>query len=209
FWPPEALYHTGDLACWLPDGNIEFLGRKDRQLKIRGFRIEAGEIENRLIAFQKIKEVLVTACDTNTPDTTDGTAAGKEGQGAKSLCCYFTAGETLHAADLREFLSQDLPAYMIPTYFLQVKSFPLTSAGKIDKKALPAPGGAIGDSGQYEAPRSEVERKLVEAWQQVLGSRKVGIRDSFFQMGGDSIKAIQVVSWRLLANTAGRFLCNL
>lgn len=175
----SRLYRTGDLVRYLPDGNIEFVGRLDNQVKIRGFRVELGEIESKLLKHESIKEAVVIATENNC--------------GTKNLCSYIVANIEMTVNTLREYLSQELPDYMIPSYFVQVEKLPLTPNGKIDRKALPEPDGNLLLTGtDYEAPRCEVEDKLVEIWISVLGTSVVGINDSFFALGGDSIKAIQV-----------------
>ncbi len=174
------MYHTGDLATWLPDGNIEYLGRIDHQVKIRGFRVELGEIENKLLSHEAIKESVVIARDDKSEN--------------KYLCAYVVGEKELTVLELREHLSKDLPDYMIPLYFIQLNKLPLTSNGKIDKKALPEPDGSISTGTEYEAPRNSTEEKLVKVWEDVLGIERVGINDNFFALGGDSIKAIQVAA---------------
>jgi len=170
-------FRTGDLARWLSNGNIEFLGRIDRQVKIRGFRIELGEIENRLVNHPDIKEAVVTA-------KTDGT-------GDNYLCAYIISGGQLEIPGLREHLAKDLPGYMIPSYFMQIEKIPLTPNGKINRGALPQPGLNVGES--YTAPRNEIEKKLVRLWAEVLG-KSIGIDDHFFQVGGHSLKAAILTS---------------
>jgi amino acid adenylation domain-containing protein len=169
------IYRTGDLARWLPEGNIEFLGRKDHQVKIRGFRIESGEIETQLLKHKGINEAVVIHRD--------------DFAGSKYLCAYIVPGSagTSNENQLREFLSISLPHYMIPSCFVFLERIPLTTSGKIDRKALPEP--EMTTAAEYMPPRNEIEKKLVEVWSRVLG-REVGINDSFFQVGGDSIKAI-------------------
>jgi amino acid adenylation domain-containing protein len=178
------IYKTGDLARWLPEGKIEFLGRIDQQVKIRGFRIETGEIENRLSKHADIKEVVVLVQE--------------EESGDKYLCAYVVSDGENVIAELREYLSKELPDYMIPAYFVQLEKIPLTPNGKIDRRALSKPELKIGEN--YTPPRNEMEKKLVEIWESVLGVHNIGINDNFFAVGGDSIKTIQIVS-RL--NTAG------
>jgi amino acid adenylation domain-containing protein len=186
--PP--LYKTGDLGCWLPEGNIDFFGRKDYQVKIRGFRIELGEIERNLVLFEKIKEAVVI-------DRED-----KEGN--KYICAYIvtTPGsedartgepQTLHE-ELYAFLSERLPDYMIPEYFVAIENIPLTPNGKTDRKALPEPEAAAGK--YYTPPGSKVEKMLQEIWSQVLGIEKVkiSVHNDFFQLGGHSLKVTQLVS---------------
>jgi amino acid adenylation domain-containing protein/non-ribosomal peptide synthase protein (TIGR01720 family) len=181
FVPGERMYLTGDLARWLPDGNIEYLGRIDHQVKIRGFRIELGEIENRLQSYEAIKEAVVI------------TKEGKEG--SKYLCGYIVAQEEINVTEVKEYLSKELPEYMIPAYIIQLEKIPLTSSGKADRKALPEPDGSSITTGTgYEAPRNEIENILVEIWQEVLEITNIGINNNFFALGGDSIKAIQVIA---------------
>ncbi|MCX6581121.1 MAG: amino acid adenylation domain-containing protein [Candidatus Aminicenantes bacterium] len=164
------LYRTGDLGKWLPNGSIEFIGRKDRQVKIRGYRIEPGEIETRLLAHQDIKEVSVISI------------------GEQWLCAYFTAGKEKNIKEMREFLSGDLPSYMIPAYFVQLEQMPIGPGGKIDIKALPRPGEYGLDTGvEYVLPETEIENKLVSIWQELLARERIGIMDDFFDLGGDSI----------------------
>jgi amino acid adenylation domain-containing protein/non-ribosomal peptide synthase protein (TIGR01720 family) len=177
------LYRTGDLARWLPDGNIEFLGRVDHQVKIRGYRIELEEIENRLRLHEEIEDALV--------------AAKEDKNGFKYLCAYIVtaAGITNEAVEYRKYLSQFLPEYMLPSYFVCLDAFPLTANNKIDHRALPEPGEAGAPREvEHTMPRNEVETKLVETWQQVLGREHIGIDENFFMIGGDSIKTIQISS---------------
>ncbi|WP_434753191.1 amino acid adenylation domain-containing protein [Paenibacillus amylolyticus] len=179
FIPGERLYRTGDLARWLPDGNLEYLGRIDHQVKIRGFRIEIGEIEEQLLKIDSVQETIVIA---------------REGKSGQELCAYLVAGHPLTIGDLRSALAQKLPNYMIPAHFVQLPRMPLTPNDKIDRKALPAPEGNALTSGTYVAPRNEAERTLTEVWQAVLNADRVGVTDHFFELGGDSIKSIQVSS---------------
>jgi len=180
FEPGKVMYKTGDLTRWLPDGNIEFLGRIDDQVKIRGFRIELGEIESRLLKHEAVGEAVVAA---------------KEDQGGnKYLCAYITAGKALTVSELGGYLRQELPDYMVPSYFVQLDKMPLTPNGKIDRKALPEPDGSIETGTEYEAPRNTIEEKLVTIWQEVLGAEKIGIGDNFFDLGGHSLKATSMVS---------------
>jgi bacitracin synthase 3 len=175
FIPGTRMYRTGDLAQWLPDGNIEFLGRIDHQVKIRGNRIELGEIENRLLEHELIKEAVAI----------DRSDAG----GTKYLCAYIVAMDELKVPELREYLLQKLPEYMVPSYFVKLDKMPLTPNGKIDRKALPNPEGRISSDREYAAPTNDLERKLVQIWQDILGVEKIGINDNFFELGGHSLKA--------------------
>ncbi|WP_339179668.1 amino acid adenylation domain-containing protein [Paenibacillus sp. FSL R5-0701] len=179
FAPGERLYRTGDLARWLPDGNMEYLGRIDHQVKIRGFRIEVGEIEEQLLKIDSVQETIVIA---------------REGKSGQELCAYLVASLPLTLGELRSALAQKLPNYMIPAYFVQLPRMPLTPNDKIDRKALPAPEGNALTGGAYVAPRNEAEQKLADVWQAVLNADRVGVTDHFFELGGDSIKSIQVSS---------------
>ncbi len=175
------FYHTGDLARWCADGYIEFLGRIDFQVKIRGFRIELGEIESRLQKFPGILRAAVLA----RPDH----------KGNNYLCAYIvTDSQLAEIGDtrLQEHLSRDLPDYMIPAYFIKLAQLPITSTGKIDTKSLPEPD--MTQDHHYTAPQNDVEKRMVEVWQELLGMEQVGITHNFFQIGGDSIKAMQMVS---------------
>ncbi|EPR12948.1 non-ribosomal peptide synthetase [Ruminiclostridium papyrosolvens] len=174
------MYRTGDYGRMMSDGNIEFLGRVDHQVKIRGFRVELGEIESLLLKHEAIREAVVADRETKTGD--------------KYLCAYIVTHEDCSAGTLREFLSQDLPDYMIPSYFVRLQSIPLTSNGKIDRKALPEPETVMETTEEYEAPRNELEEKLLSVWQDILGTPNLGINNNFFDAGGDSIKAMQVIS---------------
>jgi aryl carrier-like protein len=176
----ETMYRTGDVARWLPDGNIEFLGRLDHQVKVRGFRIELGEIESRLLKHPQIKETVVVAKE--------------DPQGSKYLCAYFVNKGEVTSTGLREHLAKELPDYMIPSYFIPMEKLPLTSNGKINRQALPEPDGSIHTGVEYVAPENQREEALVKSWQQALKVDRIGTRDNFFSLGGDSIKAIQVLA---------------
>jgi len=180
FSPGDRMYRTGDLARWLPDGNIEYLGRIDHQVKIRGFRIELGEIETELLKYPSIRETVVVAKE------------GKDGD--KYLCAYIVAEREVTISELRDHLSLELPDYMIPSYFVQLEKMPLSSNGKADRKALPEPNSNMNTGIEYIAPQNEREELLTQVWQEVLKVEKVGVKDNFFSLGGDSIKAIQVMS---------------
>ncbi len=184
--PPEGrrrqslrLYHTGDLARWLADGNVRFMGRVDRQVKIRGYRVELGEIENRLLKHPLIGETVVTAVERP--------AMGKV------LCAYFVpeAAEEVTVRELREYLGQRLPDYMVPAYFIPLEAIPLTANGKVDKSKLPPPSGEIDTGVEYIAPAGDTERRLAAIWREVLALEQVGVKDNFFESGGNSIIMIQ------------------
>ncbi|MDX7988705.1 amino acid adenylation domain-containing protein [Xenorhabdus sp. 12] len=175
---PEArMYKTGDLARWLPDGNIEYLSRNDFQVKLRGFRIELGEIENILTTHPHIKQAVVIDYDYN---------------GHKGLAAYLIAEGTLSDDILIKHLSERLPEYMIPASFTRIETLPLTLNGKVDRRALPKP--VLGDHDNYVAPRNALETQLCTLWQDVLRLERIGIEDNFFRIGGDSIVSIQLVS---------------
>ncbi len=178
--PGSRMYATGDLARWRADGQLEFAGRTDRQIKIRGYRIEAGEIETALLAH---------------PAVTDAAVIAREDQpGHKQLAAYLVPapGDAPDAAALRAHLARTLPDYMIPATFITLAALPLTPNGKLDRHTLPAP--QADQAAGYQAPGTDAERALAGIWADVLGLDRVGIHDNFFQLGGDSILTIQVVS---------------
>jgi amino acid adenylation domain-containing protein len=177
----EKIYKTGDLARWLPDGNIEFIGRVDQQVKIRGFRIELGEIESQLEKHDKIREAVVTAKESKN--------------GEKYLCAYVVADNECPVSQLGQYLSRQLPGYMIPSHFVKLDMIPLTPGGKVDRKVLPEPDAPTGTEA-YTAPQDEIEKKLVEIWSEVLSleKEKIGIDANFFWLGGHSLRAITMVS---------------
>ena len=176
FFAGERLYKTGDVARWLPDGNIEFIGRKDQQVKIRGFRIELGEIESRLLNHEEITRAAVMARENKGGDP--------------SLCAYIVSSKELPITDLKEYLSTVLPNYMMPSNFVQLEKMPLTSSGKVDRRALS--GVEVKTGSEYAAPRDEIEEKMVGIWAEVLGVEKdiIGIDANFFEIGGHSLKAV-------------------
>ena len=173
----KRMYRTGDLARWLPDGDIEFIGRADNQVKIRGFRIELGEIESQLLKLDGVKETVVIAKDGS--------------DGYKSLCAYIVAQDELSVQEIREHLLARLPDYMVPSYFVQLEKMPLTPNGKLNRRALPEPEGNIDTGIEYQEPRNEIEEKLIEIWSRILGAGRIGINDSFFNLGGSSMSLIQ------------------
>ncbi|MEE9358244.1 MAG: amino acid adenylation domain-containing protein, partial [Sedimenticolaceae bacterium] len=175
------LYRTGDLARWLPDGNIEYLGRTDFQVKIRGFRIELGEIESRLLEHRDIREAVV----------------GVTGEDEhKQLVAWVVVNDNAEEPDaegLHPFLKENLPDYMVPAFYVPLDALPLTPNGKLDRKALPAPDGELFVH-QYVAPSTATEELLAGIWQDLLGQEQVGIHDNFFERGGHSLIATQLVS---------------
>src|SRR6185436_3771937 len=168
--PGARLYKTGDLARYRADGNLEFLGRFDHQVKIRGFRIELGEIEAALAAHTAIREAVVVARAENSGD--------------HRLVAYLVAAEAApETAELRDFLQQTLPDYMLPSAFVFLPELPLTPSGKLDRRALPKPElNATGE--HYVAPRTPAEQTLAGIWEEVIGHERVGINDNFFELGG-------------------------
>lgn len=188
----ERVYRSGDLARYLPNGDIEYLGRIDHQVKIRGFRIELGEIESVLVQHPQVREAVVLS---------------REEERHKRLIAYIVPkvehlagqdGPGLQVAELRQFLSPILPDYMVPSAFVALESFPLTTNGKIDRKALLAvevlEETKLATGRQYLPPQTPLEGRLADIWSSLLGVEKVGLLDNFFELGGDSILSIQFVS---------------
>ena len=181
--PGARLYKTGDLARYLPDGNIEFLGRMDHQVKIRGFRIELGEIETVLAQHSVVRETAVLARE-DTP-------------GDKRLVAYVVPHEDqkLSVTELRRFLKEKLPEHMVPSVFVTLEALPLTPNGKVNRRALPAPEWVRPElESAFVAPRTPIEQMLAGTWTQVLGIEQIGVHDSFFELGGQSLLATQVIS---------------
>jgi aspartate racemase len=192
--PGARLYKTGDLARYLSDGTIEFLGRVDNQVKIRGFRIELGEIESILLQHSEVKEAVVLA-----REEVDGGESGLQGSQLpeKRLVAYLLArpGANVAASEVRVFLKEKLPDYMVPSTFVFVDAMPLTPNGKLDRKLLPEPNRS--NSGLPDAlatPGTLMEELIAGIWAAVLNLDKFGIHDNFFDLGGHSLKATQVVS---------------
>ncbi|MFB6363471.1 non-ribosomal peptide synthetase [Paenibacillus elgii] len=200
FEPGTKMYRTGegDLARWLPDGHIEFMGRMDSQIKLRGFRIKLGEIEAKLAEHPHAKEVVVTVRE--------------ERPGDKALRAYFVTDRDIPASEWRAYLAKALPEYMIPAAFVQIDRMPLKETGKIDKKALPEPNGSIpspGEScnqgGRHLSPRdpwshpassasaTRIEAQLIGIVQNLLHTEGIGPGDNFFQCGGNSLALIRLV----------------
>ncbi|HYP53657.1 MAG TPA: MupA/Atu3671 family FMN-dependent luciferase-like monooxygenase, partial [Pyrinomonadaceae bacterium] len=181
--PGARMYKTGDVARYLADGQIEFLGRSDHQVKIRGFRIEIGDIETALASHESVRECVVVARE--------------DAPGEKLLAAYFVAapGATATTAALRVHLKEKLPEYMIPSVFVALDAMPLTPNGKIDRKRLPAPDRTRAEAKEtYVAPRTPVEEVLAATWAQVFRAERVGVFDNFFELGGHSLLATQVVA---------------
>ncbi|PZD92993.1 hypothetical protein DNH61_25395 [Paenibacillus sambharensis] len=177
----RRLYRTGDLARWLPDGSLAYIGRIDHQVKIRGYRIEPGEVEACLSRMPQLAEAVVV-------DRADG-------HGNSFLCAYYVAAADVTTGEIRQYLAGSLPDYMIPAYMVELEQMPLTPNDKIDRKALPAPETIMQEAadGDLIEPQTEMECRLAKVWQEVLGCR-VGRESHFFELGGDSIKAIQLTA---------------
>jgi amino acid adenylation domain-containing protein len=181
--PGARLYRTGDFARYRPDGALEFQGRVDHQVKIRGYRIECGEIETILSSHPTIREVLVLPRE--------------DGMGNKRLVAYIVLerGSIPNISEFRVFLSLRLPAYMVPSGFVFLDTFPLSSNGKVDRRKLPVEGqGSTQEEGTYVAPRNSLERQLMKIWETVLGKQPIGVTDNFFNLGGESLMAVRLCS---------------
>jgi acyl carrier protein len=181
------LYRTGDVVRYLPDGNLEFIGRGDEQVKVRGFRIELGEIESVLGAHESVREVVVTA--------------GEDALGDKRLVAYVVSdeeaetGEAVESHHLREYLKERLPEYMVPSAFVMLTALPLTPNGKVDRKALPEPDLSRAElMKEAVVPGTEVEELLAGMWAHMLGRQQVGMNDNFFELGGHSLLAAHLIS---------------
>ncbi len=178
----KRLYRTGDRARYWSDGTMEFLGRLDDQVKVRGFRIELGEIESVLSQHEHVSELVVIAQEKNRHD--------------KRLVAYIvsTPGEQVTSEELRSYLKERLPEYMVPAFYVFLEQIPITANGKVDRKRLPEPSEGILSVGAKVAPEGEKETALWEIWKNVLGFENIGVQDNFFELGGDSILSIQIVS---------------
>jgi amino acid adenylation domain-containing protein len=183
------MYRSGDLARWMADGDLEFLGRADHQVKIRGYRIELGEIEAQLLSHPQVREAVVLAREDE-----------KEG---KCLVAYYKGEDAedvtgdskkLGAQELREYLTECLPPYMVPAAYVRLEAFPLTPNGKVDRRALPAPEAQAYGRGEYKAPQGMREEVLASLWSGLLTAERVGREDDFFELGGHSLLAMQLVS---------------
>lgn len=180
FKPGERLYRTGDLGRWLPNKNLELIGRMDNQVKIRGHRIELKEIEKQFLLKEEIEDVVVLV---------------KEEKEELNLVAYIVSSKEQNTSDLRAHLAKTLPKYMLPSYYIQLNEIPLTKNGKIDKiKLLNTDGIFLSGKSQYVAPGNEIEVDVVSIWEKVLNRENISVTDSFFHIGGDSIKGIRIIS---------------
>jgi amino acid adenylation domain-containing protein/non-ribosomal peptide synthase protein (TIGR01720 family) len=180
--PGTRMYRTGDIARWNGNQELEYLGRTDNQVKIRGFRIELGEVEAALLRHEGVAEAVAVV--------------RQEDPGRPRLVAYLVParGTNLDPAATRRLLGQTLPNYMVPSAIVLLDQLPLNTNGKLDRRALPAPDRGTGSRSGYVAPRTDVERVMAEIWAEVLGVARVGVEDNFFEVGGDSILSIQVIS---------------
>ena len=179
--PGAKLYKTGDHVRYLEDGNIEYLGRIDDQVKIRGFRIELGEIESAINVLEFVRTCVVLV--------------KVDKSGNKHLVAYVIGNKNeLDVKEIKDTISKKLPDYMVPSQYISLDAMPLTSNGKINRKALPEPEGQLVTSAEYVPPGNEIEQVLADIWSEVLGVEYVGIHDNFFELGGDSILSIQIGS---------------
>jgi amino acid adenylation domain-containing protein/FkbM family methyltransferase len=180
FVPNALLYRTGDLARWLPDGIVECLGRVDNQVKLRGFRIELGEIETILSSHPAIRQCAVIARE--------------DAPGDKQLVAYFESQTTSPptATDLRAYVENNLPSFMVPSIFVAMEKLPLTPNGKVDRKSLPAPTQRVSVRNDFVAPRDATEQLLAQVWSRILKVERVGLHDNFFDLGGHSLLAVRV-----------------
>jgi acyl carrier protein len=177
----EMLYRTGDLAKWLPDGNLVFQGRKDTQIKLRGYRIELGEIENTVQELEGISQAVAAIQQVNNEAT---------------IVLYWLHSENSPSkTQIRTVLSEKLPSYMLPSYYVELEKLPINVHGKIDRKLLPDFKIAEGlIATEYVAPRNDTEEKLVSIWKRILGVEKIGVTNSFFELGGHSLLAITLLN---------------
>ncbi len=180
YFSGERMYKSGDLARWYARGDMEYCGRIDHQVKIRGHRIELGEVENNLLKHDKIRKAVVI--DKESRD------------GQKQLIAYIECDKGLSIINLRNFLSKQLPDYMVPASFIRVENIPLTSNGKVNRKLLPEQDNSLSLGNKYVAPRNKTEKALVNIWSEVLGVENIGIDDNYFDLGGDSLSAIKIIS---------------
>ncbi|SDY51636.1 non-ribosomal peptide synthetase [Lachnobacterium bovis] len=173
----DRLYKTGDLAKWDENGDIFYLGRSDSQVKIRGFRIELQEIEAKILQYHKVKECIVLAVERSKDD--------------KVLCAYIV-GEASEA-EIKDFLTAELPGYMVPSYYIKIDKIPISASGKANRKILPKPDFSV-KKNKVIAPQNEIESRILSAWKKVLKEESISTDDNYFEIGGDSIKALQIVS---------------
>ncbi len=178
--PGDRLYRSGDLARQLPDGGLDYLGRIDEQVKIRGYRIELGEVENALGQYPGVKHAVVVASE--------------DGDGSKRLVGYVVMADGFDRKSIRRFLQTTLPDYMVPALLVAIDRIPLTSNGKVDRKALPNPDASELLTDSYRAPGTKIEETLAAVWKAVLNVKRVGTNDNFFELGGNSLLAAKTIA---------------
>lgn len=178
FLQGEKLYRTGDIAKWYPRGEISYVGRSDFQVKIRGLRIELGEIEKRMMMIDHMRKVVVTAAEVG---------------GKKEICAYYTSDNEISEKEIRLFLSQYLPVYMIPSFLIRQEYIPLSPNGKVDIEALPKLNISQFSKGLVK-PKNQMERDILSIWQDILKDQNFGVQDEYYAIGGDSLSIIQIVS---------------
>jgi long-subunit acyl-CoA synthetase (AMP-forming) len=178
FAPNSKMYRTGDLCRYMPDGCVEFLGRADDQIKVRGFRVELGEIEATLARLPGVQQAVVVA--------------KSDAEGEKKVIAYVVGSCLME--DIRAFLKEQLPDYMVPTVIILLPRLPLNENGKVDRQSLLEPERFQTVSKAYIAPRTDTERKIAEIWREVLGNEVIGLGEDFFEIGGHSLAGIQVMS---------------
>jgi hypothetical protein len=186
--PRDRLYRTGDLGRYRPDGNVEWVGRRDRRVSIRGFRVELAEVESALLQYPAVREAAVVVDNSKFHI--------QNSRLSEQLIAYVVADDSARdlAKDLRAFVAGELPHYMVPAEFIMLDRLPLSPNGKVDYFNLPAPSGARAADIPYEQPRTPVERQLAEIFSVVLGIPRIGRRDDFFQLGGHSLLAAQAAA---------------
>lgn len=177
--PSERIYKTGDLARWLPNGDLEVLGRNDNQVKLNGHRIELGEIEAAVLEVPFVQEAVVLKWDE---------------EDRSYLCCYFTGTQTVDIEDIKEHIQSKLPRYMVPKFYMQLEAFPLTQNEKIDRKRLKQPKSKTKQVVSEKENSTELEKKLIDIWSTILHTDEIGIHDNFFDLGGDSLLLVQLQS---------------
>ncbi|MED3230976.1 non-ribosomal peptide synthetase, partial [Bacillus velezensis] len=178
FQKNRRMYRTGDMAKWLPDGTLQYIGRIDEQVKIRGYRVELKEIESALTGIKGVKEAAVTALPASAGQT--------------ELCAYIVTEEGTESETVQQALRNEMPAYMVPAFFETLEALPVTPNGKLDRRALPEPRKKAHTGQAFTEPESDMEKELSAIWSEVLGTENIAADQSFFELGGDSIKALQV-----------------
>ncbi len=180
FIPSQKMYKTGDLVRWFAEGDIEYLGRIDQQVKIRGYRIELQEIQHRILQYEYVKEAVVTSRENK--------------QGSKYICAYIVFKKDIDFVALKNYLLKFLPRYMVPSYFVKLDCIPLSHNGKVNIKMLPEPVTSITTNKDFIQPRNEIEEHIISVWKEILEIEQISVKDNFFDLGGDSLNAIKVIS---------------